>query len=158
MTKRQCFISVPFHKGVLQGSVSGPSLFSIYTCFGQNIQNSPFTFLLMALIYRSASTPAEAILNFGYVFASQQDQLYQLQLVLNADKTKIFTSSWTKTALSEKTVRKYMQVIESVSARWRFDFEGAQSVCNIQYVLKVLLGFYYTRPVSPFTLKGGMPV
>ncbi len=90
--------SLEIAKGILQGSVLGPLLFTIYiNSLDYDIQDANFNFYADdSVMYCSDSSGQQALNELQSVFDVIQSRLYNLKLVLNADKTKYMLFSTSK--------------------------------------------------------------
>ena len=145
-----------------QGSVLGPLLFTIYiNCLDCKAPNTNFHFYADdTVIYCSASTPNQALCKLQIAFNTVQHNLYDLKLVLNAEKTTLMLFTKAKSKPSDLPPITTLQgsVIESVSQYKYLGIiidDALSFKPHIQQLLKKLkikLGFYF-RNKSCFSFE-----
>lgn len=148
-----CSDFVSIHKGVPQGSVLGPLLFTIYVNnLGQNVSNATFHFYADdTVLYCCAASLALAVEHLQNAFVVVQDKLHELKLVLNADKTKLMLFTTSKARLQNVPVvvtvdgkeievvnsYKYLGILIDDSLNFK------PHVLNLVKKLRLKLGFYF---------------
>ena len=139
-------------KGVPQGSILGPILFTIYiNDISKNIHHCKSHFYADdTVLYTSAPTSSEAIAYLQSAFYSIQNALEGLKLSLNVGKTKyILFSNKTKTETSGPILSLSGAHIEQVST-YKYlgiwldeDFSFKTHITNLAKKIKPKIGFLY---------------
>ena len=138
-------------KGVPQGSILGPIVFTLYINYIGKIVDSANLHLYAddTMIYSSASNIENAFQDLQLVFDVIQKQLFQLKLVLNARKTTFMVFSvlkvnrWSHLPILtitdqqiDRVTYKYLGIWldENLNLKWHID--------NLTKKLKLKWGFY----------------
>uniref|UniRef100_A0A8C2EK04 Reverse transcriptase domain-containing protein n=1 Tax=Cyprinus carpio TaxID=7962 RepID=A0A8C2EK04_CYPCA len=140
-------------KGVPQGSVLGPLLFTIYINsidHGNQDVNLHF-YADDTVMYCGAPSKQQALIKLQAAFDVFQSRLHTLKLVLNADKTKIMLFSSSKKAVDNfiplqtlqgnviELVKEYKYLGITIDDKLSF----GSHITNLTKQLKIKLGFYF---------------
>lgn len=159
-----CSDFVPIRKGVPQGSVLGPLLFTLYiNNLGKNMVDADCHFYADdTVVYCFALSLVHAIERLQIAFDAIQNTLLQLKLILNVDKTKLmlFSKSRCRPQIIPSVVTGGGGVIEVVKSYKYLGIMIDDSLTFKPHVetlvkkLRLKLGFYFrNRMCFSFNVK-----